>query len=493
MERQAVGGDDDDDASAAAAARREDYKAEHESFVSGHAGSTPLEIMLLSLVVPVSILLLALMRKVRSTTTSSSWGFGVENAVIALPLLFAVTCCSECHAYMTASLAAVAFLVFTALYGQSKTTTSRPSNRAGPSLADMNIAAPRRLPFVTNYRAGMLLTTAVCILAVDFPVYPRRLAKTETFGFGLMDIGVGSFVFAAGLVSQEARKGSSASGGRSALGCLSKSWVECGPILALGLARLLSVKASGYHEHVSEYGLHWNFFFSLTASKLAASALLVALPVGWCWALSPLLGICHELALSTALAEWALNDELPRSGGNLVEANREGVVSVPGYVAIYLSGVNWGHYFANAGTSFRAHAHIAKDLFVWSTLMWSSLFYTSTDVLFQPASRRLANWAYFNWMVAYNLTLLLLFLVVDDLCIVWVGEWMSHAQQNSGSSGRGGTSSRNRRSALRQVRPPPPPVGARELDSRSASAIPHARLRLPQGRNSVLLQRNNNV
>ena len=43
----------------------DDYKSAHESFVSGHAGTTALEIMLLSLVVPVSILLLALIRKVR--------------------------------------------------------------------------------------------------------------------------------------------------------------------------------------------------------------------------------------------------------------------------------------------------------------------------------------------------------------------------------------------------------------------------------------------
>ena len=46
---------------------------------------------------------------------------------------------------------------------------------------------------------------------------------------------------------------------------------------------------------------------------------------------------------------------------------------------------------------------------VWGVLMWCSLFYTTIDELFQPASRRLANWAYYNWMVAYNLTLLLLF------------------------------------------------------------------------------------
>ena len=41
---------------------------------------------------------------------------------------------------------------------------------------------------------------------------------------------------------------------------------------------------------------------------------------------------------------------------------REGIVSVAGYAAIYLAGVNWGHYLVNAETSFRAHyAHIAKD------------------------------------------------------------------------------------------------------------------------------------
>ena len=39
--------------------------------------------------------------------------------------------------------------------------------------------------------------------------------------------------------------------------------------------------------------------------------------------MSPLVGICHELALSTALAEWVLRDDaLPRSEGSLIEANR---------------------------------------------------------------------------------------------------------------------------------------------------------------------------
>ena len=53
----------------------------------------------------------------------------------------------------------------------------------------------QKLTFLTNYRASMLLVTAICILGVDFQAFPRRFAKTEELGFGLMDIGVGSFVF----------------------------------------------------------------------------------------------------------------------------------------------------------------------------------------------------------------------------------------------------------------------------------------------------------
>jgi hypothetical protein len=59
---------------------------------------------------------------------------------------------------------------------------------------------------LSNYRAFVCAATAVLILAVDFKIFPRRLCKTETYGTGLMDVGVASFIFANAIVSPEARQ-----------------------------------------------------------------------------------------------------------------------------------------------------------------------------------------------------------------------------------------------------------------------------------------------
>ena len=40
------------------------------------------------------------------------------------------------------------------------------------------------------------------------------------------------------------------------------------PLLVLGCLRVMAVKATGYQEHVTEYGVHWNFFFTITAVRV---------------------------------------------------------------------------------------------------------------------------------------------------------------------------------------------------------------------------------
>lgn len=47
-----------------------------------------------------------------------------------------------------------------------------------------------RLPFLTVYRAHMMVMTIHCILAVDFPMFPRHQGKCEVFGTSLVSLRV---------------------------------------------------------------------------------------------------------------------------------------------------------------------------------------------------------------------------------------------------------------------------------------------------------------
>lgn len=42
-------------------------------------------------------------------------------------------------------------------------------------------------------------------------------------------------------------------------------------LLLLGVLRLLSTRGVDYQSHASEYGVHWNFFFTLGTLRLAVS------------------------------------------------------------------------------------------------------------------------------------------------------------------------------------------------------------------------------
>jgi phosphatidylinositol glycan class W len=264
-------------------------------------------------------------------------------------------------------------------------------------------------PFITHYRGAMMVMTCVAILAVDFPVFPRRFAKVENWGTSLMDMGVGSFVFTAGVVAaRPALK--EASGRRPPLSKrLVTSLRHSIPLLVLGTIRFISVKGLDYAEHVTEYGVHWNFFFTLGFLPPFAALLQTVFDIVPSYALlSCILATLYEIALDkTSLGAFIL--VAPRT--DLLSKNREGIFSFVGYLAIFLAGQSLGSSALPRQQPLPKGASMATLLrqstlgkLLVASVSWTALFYLSTSHygLGLTVSRRLANLPYFLWVASFN-------------------------------------------------------------------------------------------
>uniref|UniRef100_A0ACD5XKZ6 Uncharacterized protein n=2 Tax=Avena sativa TaxID=4498 RepID=A0ACD5XKZ6_AVESA len=184
---------------------------------------------------------------------------------------------------------------------------------------------------ISSYRVSVILVTCLSILAVDFKIFPRRYAKAETYGSGIMDLGVGSFVVANALVSRQARN-TTAMRWKASLRSIS-------PLVFLGFARLISTSGVDYQVHVGEYGVHWNFFFTLAAISILTS--IVRIHPKYCGIVGMLVLAGYQVWLSFGLNEYLISNE--RSAG-VISQNKEGVYSIFGYWGMYLIGVSLGYY-----------------------------------------------------------------------------------------------------------------------------------------------------
>jgi len=279
-------------------------------------------------------------------------------------------------------------------------------------------------PFITAYRGSMLVVTCLAILAVDFKVFPRRFAKAENWGTSLMDMGVGSFVFTAGLVvARPILKAKHDCTSTTFSQQVSASIKHALPLLVLGLVRLYSVKGLDYAEHVTEYGVHWNFFFTLALlppSVALFDALFAVTPSVLALLSILIVGLYQAILELTDLKAYILT--APRT--DLLSKNREGVFSFLGYLAIFLAGKALGlqilpRYAATPEppNTFVQRKRLLIQLVVWSGL-WSLSFFVSTSYNYGvglQVSRRLANLPYVVWVAAFNCVQITLFCIVETL------------------------------------------------------------------------------
>lgn len=372
-----------------------------EAFVSHLNGTSLQEVVLGSCLAPLCLLsrglILISLHQTRADTESPlplTAHLFLDFCVLILPLVLSCTILSSVLQQVIVSVA----LIVAALFCYIRTSARHPV-QTGPSFLQSHIQA-RRVPFVTTFRVLVNVKTAISILAVDFSVFPRRYAKTETYGTGVMDVGVGAFVFANGLVCPEAR-GKNVSGSKTSH--VMKQLVSVWPLFALGMARMASVKMSGYQEHVTEYGVHWNFFFTLAIVRVVASSLLVIVPVNYSWAVALLISSCYQFTLETSGLKAFLMHNNDRDQ-DLIHANKEGIFSVVGYVAIYMAGVQVGLQVMRPRCEVREWLRALSSFLLGSCVLYGCL--CLCQALVEPVSRRMANLPFCLWSVAQSLLLM---------------------------------------------------------------------------------------
>ncbi|KAF2820244.1 GPI-anchored wall transfer protein 1 [Ophiobolus disseminans] len=386
------------------------YKEMKEAWVSGHTGSSVADVNSVSLAMPLSILLWSVVQsRTRLFTPYTPGACLVDFLLNCGVTLFATTIYSSSPWVLNLLLLlpAVLLCVLEKPVPLKRTPPQLPK-KDDNTKEDKLDPLPVK-PFITNYRGAMMVITCVAILAVDFRVFPRRFAKVENWGTSVMDMGVGSFVFTAGVVSVRSSLKERTERRPPLSQRLVTAFRHSIPLLVLGTVRLISVKGLDYAEHVTEYGIHWNFFFTLGLLPPFVALFQAAFDLVPSYAvLSCVLAGLYEIALDwTSLGSYILI--APRT--NLLSKNREGVFSFIGYLAIFLAGQSLGSIALprqeplpkNASVRTLLRRSILGQLVV-ASIIWTALFYFSTSYygLRLSVSRRIANLPYFLWVSSFN-------------------------------------------------------------------------------------------
>lgn len=339
-----------------------EYKKYHESFMQNNQGSTAVHTFMCILFTLQCAMLCAIIPR-----RKSSYQLILEYFIMVLPLIIAHTAMSD-YIYVL-NIVIVVILV---------NVIKRKTNirQVKETLLVKNAFQDDKIKSITCLRGLTYLITGFCILAVDFKQFPRYLAKTEKYGYSLMDTGVGLFIIISGLVHRDLSKSNYVS-------VLKGNLKFIIILITLGIARYVSLKKLEYQEHITEYGVHWNFFFTLAICKLTSTIFLL---ISSNALFLSILTICsHELFLTIGLQDWVFGNT---DRNNFLNANREGISSSLGYVSLYLFAVYLKNVLKNNKFT---RGDIVKKLATSALLL---IIITLVINTYRPISRALANAGY---------------------------------------------------------------------------------------------------
>ncbi|MCO5572118.1 hypothetical protein L7F22_025869 [Adiantum nelumboides] len=149
--------------------------------------------------------------------------------------------------------------------------------------------------------------------------------------------------------------------------------------------------------HVGEYGVHWNFFFTLAAVSLLTN--IINIPVHQSGVFGVSILLVYQLCLLSGLNNY-LNST--QRGIDCISQNKEGIFSLVGYWGLYLLGVQLGYFFElrKSKSGFLSPAG-AASIWVLTFLFWSLTAFC--DRFLERVSRRSCNMGYAFFILAVNL------------------------------------------------------------------------------------------
>ncbi|KAF7730273.1 hypothetical protein EC973_002516 [Apophysomyces ossiformis] len=364
----------------------EAYKLEKEAWVSNLEGGSILEIVSVCYSIVTSHILWIALSKSRYHCDS----YWAQYAIYVIPVMVCQTVAADHIIAVNVALLSISFLLMQLRKGKQTDKQAQDKNESTYK------------SYLTVYRGGSMLLTCIAILAVDFPIFPRRFAKVETFGVSLMDMGVGSVVFSSGIVGARAYVSAETI---PFLTSLLKSVRSAAVILALGFLRLILTKGVDYQLHSSEYGLHWNFFFTLGFLPPFVTLISFLRRFANFATFGIIIAVGYQFMLWYGLQDWIL--EAPRI--DLISANKEGICSFAGYLSIFLFGLDSGLViFKNSSTKPIGNQLTRRAIAMWVfSGLWMGM-HEENDI-----SRRMANLPYVMCVVAFNLMFLASLVGID--------------------------------------------------------------------------------
>ncbi|GMH80234.1 hypothetical protein TL16_g08458 [Triparma laevis f. inornata] len=371
-------------------------KADRVEFVTGFDGSTPLDIVATTILPTLIGVLLVQEIDIQSTNTSTK--FAVEFTLVIMPVVLSQMRLGLESPLGLSELLYISPLIFSAL--------KLLKRRQVGDLVDKEMKSRK---IVTMHRSAISVMTYVAILAVDFRAFPREFCKCEVYGYGLMDLGTASFVFASGLCSPWSRgKSKTKTKTQKENKTLLRSALKSLPLFILGAVRCAATKGLDYQEHVSEYGTHWNFFFTLCAINFFSEGLLgysnnIA---GWRRRFIILLTFA---IYQVALTGFGLQKYVEREGRteNIFDMNREGLLGTLGYTCVFVVAEFIGRvcFWRGGGVGKWEGGNVLTGV---AALAWIIFTVVSDENgLNLAVSRRTTNAAYVCWAVCVNTSLLL--------------------------------------------------------------------------------------